>query len=347
MSSISIANARIRECNPYKVSADVCEKIRNEFLSEGFELKYEGAALKFSDQEGYIGHCYIIRKTFDLPISQDAIRTVVVDQEAIDVLTGYQIKQNGNRPKTADRNVLKDFLQEIKGLDDETLQDYIEMKKMATSSNGTKTPFKGVVWKALQEKKAFNWLDASLKAWAGDAPKNDAIGDSSEKAQSHLVDYPVYAIDMLHDLLKNNQSGNKSAILSRMQLLASVSSVGKGKDGFNFYAKKYLVPEKYLSKVDDLYTEGYLLTQRRTVRAVGLITLTRVRSVSQSIYLHKPRDTLRAIMEAANDDDKIIEIHHMLRGDMGVLYQHKVGGNARSVKLQAGRVETWTRGSGN
>jgi len=160
----------------------------------------------------------------------------------------------------------------------------------------------------------------------------------------------VYAIQLLRDMLRigQNDVAGKNLILSQMQLLASVSSAGnkiKGfeEGGFVTYGKKYNVPAKYLAKVDDLYTEGYKKAVKRTIRAVGFITLTKVKSVCQSIYLVLDNDTLRAILDASEKEDRVIEIHHMLRGDQGVAYQHKVGGNARSVVLKSGPVPTFDR----
>jgi len=348
MNPVTKANSMIRNCEPHRLSGEVSERIRKDFLNENFETRYDRAAISYNDQERYIDHCISIRKEFSFPSEGSSIRTVIVDESVIPVLTAYKQKAGGGRvASSSGTNVLSEFLNEMKGVDPSVIGDFIDMKKQVVTSNGTRHPFKGVVWKALQDKKEFPWLTDDLKKWAGDIPNNDGNDGQSNKAQGHLVDYVVYALSMLREMCMLEKNANKNRILSQMLLLSSVSTAGNGKKGFVDWAKQYKVPEKFYQKHEDIHTEGYIASIRRSIRAVGLITLTVTRSVSQSIYLVMDAETLRAVMDAAREDDRIIEIHHMLRGDQGVMFQHKVGGNALSVRLEKGKVPTYKRNTKN
>lgn len=348
MNPVTKANFMIRNCDPHKLSGEVSEKIRRDFVNENFETRYDRAAISYNDQGRYVDHCVSIRKEFGFPSEGSDIRTVIVDESVIPVLTMYKQKAGGGKvASSGGTNVLTEFLNDMKDVDPSVIGDFIEMKKAVVTSNGTRHPFKGVVWKAQQEKRKFPWLTDELKRWAGDIPNNDGDDGQSNKAQSHLVDYVVYALTLLREMCMIDKRPNKNKILSQIHLLSSVSTAGKGKKGFSEWASQYGIPEKFYQKHEDIHTEGYISSIRRSIRAVGLITLIVTRSVSQSIFLVLDAETLRAVMDAAKDEDRIIELHHLLRGDQGVKFQHGIGGNALSVILEKGKVPTYKRNTKN
>jgi len=348
MSELAHLNRMLKEAPIHQMSGKVAWTIKQAFLADDFELKYKRADLEVKDQESFVKRCLKMRTEFNLPHDPRRIRTVMVDPGTIQVLQEYKSRLDGpNRPiRTNTGNVLDEFLKDCKGFDKDMMENYLKIMSKRTTREGKET-LKGVIWYVKQKKLTASqtWLTQEWIDWAGEPPKDEkrAAGDAEYKAQHFTSDYPVLAIDLLHDQLKIVK--DKKQVLMQFQLMAVMAPVGATKvDNFLTVARSFKLPEKYLRQGIDIHEAGYLHTVSRTKKAVGIITLVGehcVRSPCQSLCVVKNADIMKLYLQLARPEEGILEMHHELRGDFGVDFQHMAEGNARNVILQSGVIPIW------
>lgn len=352
MADINLAgrvNNYIRNCKPHLRSAQTCKTIREAFMRDDFMKVYEDASVVYTDQPTYVAHAKNMRQVFKLPLEEGEIISVTIDPECIPILRSYRenlvYAQGARMRNNTGKTVLEQFLEELKHIDSSLISEFIESKKAVETANG-KHPFMGVVWQAIDSGKEYSWLTQPLKNWAKKRPAREA-NPLGNQAQHHLVDYVVNALELLYNLQSIHEDKSKGYILSKIQMISAVASVGQNKENFLKKATAFKFGEDWLAKGNELHTEGHVKTLRRTMRSVALITLTIVTTPASSIFLNKDAMTLRAIVAASTEQDKNIELHHMCKGSLGVLWQHNAKGNAMNVRFVSGHVPVWNGESTN